>query len=136
MIVRIVYECGRIDVFDTLTFTASAPFGPENMLTEFSVDTSGVEERGLWLTVSWYAARGEYRDGVPDDAIPVARRSKGWRFLLSSKEEVAALSRVELDGVAILERAGGKLLGPGDIAGAMEKREVEEDWGDVDEAGW
>ena len=136
MIVRIIYECGRIDVFDTLTFAASAPFGATNMLTEFSVDTSGVEERGLWLTVSCYAARGEYRDGVPDDAIPIARRSKGWRFLLSSKEEVAGLSRVELDGIAVLERAGGKLLGPDDIANAMEKREVEEDWGDVNEAGW
>lgn len=136
MIVRVVYESGRIDLFDTLTFTAGSPFGSDNVLTELSIDPARIEEEGLWLTVSWYAARREYRESAEGGAIPVARRSKGWRMLLSAKDEVAGIRRVELDGSTLVERVGCSLVCFTKLPGEGERRTVEEDWGDVDEAGW
>lgn len=136
MIVRIVYESGRMDVFDTLAFTAGAPFGASNVLTELSLNPARIEEEGLWLTVSWYAARQEYRESAEDGSIPVARRSKGWRMLLSARDEVAGIRRVEADGSILVERVDGKLVCSTEPPGESARRTVEEDWGDVDEVGW
>lgn len=44
MIVRIVYESGRMDVFDTLAFTAGAPFGASNVLTELSLNPACIRQ--------------------------------------------------------------------------------------------
>ena len=91
MIVKITYDDQRLDVFDTSTFTAGLPLGKANMLTNFEVRFDTMGEGGLWLAAHSYQACGEHED--EDGEIPVARRTKGWRFLLSSAEE---LEHVEL----------------------------------------
>ena len=106
MIVKITYDDQRLDVFDTSTFTAGLPLGKANMLTNFEVrfDTKG----GLWLAAHSYQACGEHED--EDGEIPVARRTKGWRFLLSSAEELEHVELVVVDGEAIIKRVLGHLI--------------------------
>ncbi|WP_460998020.1 hypothetical protein [Trueperella pyogenes] len=85
MNIRITYPGGRIDVFDTNAYATSAPFDSKNMLTDFEIGLGDIEEEGLWLVANYYAAKPEFRKGAA--GIPVARRSRGWRFLLSTAEE-------------------------------------------------
>ncbi|WP_085831217.1 hypothetical protein [Collinsella vaginalis] len=74
MNVGITYPGGRIDVFDTSAYVASAPFDGKNMLTDFEVSLDGSEEEDLWLVANYYAAKAEYREG--STGIPAARRSR------------------------------------------------------------
>lgn len=48
-------------MFDTSAFASSAPFDSKNMLTDFEIILDGIEEKGLWLTANYYAAKAEYR---------------------------------------------------------------------------
>lgn len=102
MNVRITYPGGRIDVFDTSAFASSAPFDSKNMLTDFEISLDGIEEKGLWLTANYYAAKAEYREGTTD--IPAARRSRGWRFLLATADEAKDLCDVTVDGETLIVR--------------------------------
>lgn len=108
MIVRITYDDQRLDVFDTSTFTAALPLGKANMLTNFEVRFDAMGEGGLWLAAHSYQACGEHED--EDGDIPVARRTKGWRFLLSSAEELEHVELVVVDGEAIIKRVLGHLI--------------------------
>ena len=108
MIVKITYDDQRLDVFDTSTFTAGLPLGKANMLTNFEVRFDTMGEGGLWLAAHSYQACGEHED--EDGEIPVARRTKGWRFLLSSAEELEHVELVVVDGEAIIKRVLGHLI--------------------------
>ena len=108
MIVKITYDDQRLDVFDTSTFTAALPLGKANMLTNFEVRFDRLGEAGLWLAAHSYQACGEHED--EDGDIPVARRTKGWRFLLSSAEELEHVELVVVDGEAIIKRVLGHLI--------------------------
>ena len=99
MIVKITYDDQRLDVFDTSAFTAGLPLGKANMLTNFEVRFDRLGEGGLWLAAHSYQACGEHED--EGDEIPVARRTKGWRFLLSSAEELEHVELVVVDGEAV-----------------------------------
>lgn len=114
MIVKITYDDQRLDVFDTCTFTASHPLGERNMLTNFEVRFDTIGEGGLWLATHGYLAT-ESSEG---EDVPVARRAKGWRFLLSSAEELEHVELVVVDGEAILKRVFGQLI---DLQGFDEK---------------
>lgn len=107
MNVRVTYPKGRIDVFDTSAYVASSPFGQDGMLSNFELRLADIEEDGLWLVANYYAAKPEYRDG--EAGIPVARRAKGWRFLLATKDEAARLTDVTVDGEVVIARIAGKL---------------------------
>lgn len=102
MNIRITYPGGRIDVFDTSAYVASAPFDGKNMLTDFEVCLDGIEDEGLWLVANYYAAKPEYREGA--EGIPVARRSRGWRFLLATADEAKSLCDVTIDGEMVVAR--------------------------------
>ena len=108
MIVKITYDDQRLDVFDTSAFTAGLPLGKANMLTNFEVRFDTMGEGGLWLAAHSYQACGEHED--EDGEIPVARRTKGWRFLLSSAEELEHVELVVVDGEAIIKRVLGHLI--------------------------
>ena len=105
MNIRITYPGGRIDVFDTGAYATSAPFDSKNMLTDFEIGLDGIEEEGLWLVANYYAAKPEFREGAK--GIPVARRSRGWRFLLSTAEEAKELCDVTVDGEMVVARVAG-----------------------------
>ena len=105
MNIRITYPGGRIDVFDTGAYATSAPFDSKNMLTDFEIGLGDIEEEGLWLVANYYAAKPEFRKGAA--GIPVARRSRGWRFLLSTAEEAKELCDVTVDGEMVIARVAG-----------------------------
>lgn len=108
MIVKITYDDQRLDVFDTSAFTAGFPLGKTNMLTNFEVRFDTMGEGGLWLAAHSYRASGESEN--KDGEIPVARRTKGWRFLLASAEELEHVELVVVDGEAIIKRVLGQLI--------------------------
>lgn len=110
MIVKITYDDKRMDVFDTSTFTAALPLGKANMLTNFEVRFDGMEDGELWLAAHGYKTEGNDIDEYDAEAVPVAKRSKGWRFLLSSAEELKHVELIVVDGEAVVKRVCGKLI--------------------------
>lgn len=110
MIVKITYDDKRLDVFDTSTFTATVPMGKQNMLTNFEVRFDDMAFDGLWLTAHSYQADDAFKKDAGDDEIPVARRTKGWRFLLASAKELEHVELVVVDGEAIVKRVLGELI--------------------------
>ena len=109
MMVRIEYEGGRTTLFDTLSFTEGSPFSGANMLTEFELEMREEPEKGLWLTANWHQVRDDWRADAPEDGIPAARRSRGWRFMLASEAELGRARRVLLDGDEAFARVRGFL---------------------------
>lgn len=110
MEIRIRYRNNRVDVFDTDTFTKSEPFGNANMLTDFEILFDQLGKTGIWLAAHSYDANQSYRGDIPDDEIPVARRKKGWRFLLAESEEVADIETVSIGSDIALQRICGELV--------------------------
>lgn len=104
MIVRVRYGDGRLETFDTASFTAVAPFQATNMLTDFCLRLDDMEG-GLWLEAHCYdissAYSGEAQQGQGAPAAPVARRKMGWRFLLAEAGELAGVQSVAVDGTAL-----------------------------------
>ena len=188
MIVKITYDDKRLDVFDTSTFTQAMPLGKQNMLTNFEVRFDDMAFDGLWLAAHSYLADEAFKKEATEGEVPVARRTKGWRFLLASSEELDHVELVVVDGEAIVKRVLGELVDlqsfdekayecigssskglherirelylylqkttgeiepyvpgvPRDVAakvlslGAEEAADydIDEEWGDLDEAGW
>lgn len=110
MKIRIRYRSNRVDVFDTDTFTKSEPFGNANMLTDFEILFDQLSKTGIWLAAHSYDANQSYRSDTPDDEISVARRKKGWRFLLAESEEVADIEIVSIGSNIALQRICGELV--------------------------
>lgn len=110
MVIRIRYRNNRIDVFDTDTFTKSEPFANANMLTNFEVQLDQLGTTGIWLAAHSYDANQGYRNDATDDAVPVAHRKKGWRFLLAEIEEVDQIESVSVGGDMALQRICGELV--------------------------
>lgn len=110
MIVKITYDDKRLDVFDTNTFTCPSPLGKQNMLTNFEVRFDDMDSDGLWLAAHSYRIEDSLAREADDDEVPIARRKKGWRFLLSSSEELDHVELVVVDGEAIIKRVCGELI--------------------------
>lgn len=110
MEIRIRYRSNRVDVFDTDTFTKSEPFGNANMLTDFEILLDQLGKTGIWLAAHSYDVSQSYRGDTPDDEIPVARRKKGWRFLLAESEEFAGIETVSIGSDIALQRICGELV--------------------------
>ena len=110
MIVKITYDDKRLDIFDTTTFTAPSPLGKQNMLTNFEVRFDDMEGSGLWAAAHSYRADDSFKGDGDTDGVPVARRTKGWRFLLASAKELDHVELVVVDGEAILKRVCGELI--------------------------
>ena len=103
MIVKITYDDQRLDIFDTSTFTAPMPFGKDNMLTNFEVRFDTLGDGGLWAQAHYYSNDSRFKESGTGE-IPVARWTKGWRFLLASAEEMKHVELVVVDGEAIMKR--------------------------------
>lgn len=110
MIVKITYDDKRLDVFDTATFTAPSALGKQNMLTNFEVRFDDMEGSGLWAAAHSYRIDESFKGDASGDEAPVARRTKGWRFLLASAKELDHVELVVVDGEAILKRVCGELV--------------------------
>lgn len=109
MIIQIRYENGRVDMFDTVSFTAPQPFPTTNMLTNFELRFDELGTCGLWLAAHYYDVSASYREGIADEEVPVARRRKGWRFLLAQASEIEDIRSIDIDGSTVMRRIAGEL---------------------------
>lgn len=110
MKVQVRYRSNRVDVFDTDVFTKAEPFGNANMLTDFELRFDLLGETGIWLGAHSYDASPAYRDDEAAGEVPVARRKRGWRFLLADAGEVADVESVRIGGEVALQRICGELV--------------------------
>lgn len=109
MKVQVKYRSGRLDVFDTDSYTPSQPFGDACMLANYEVRFDDLE-RGLWLQAHFYEADPSFKEGLEDGVVPVGRRSMGWRFLLAESGELDDVEQVLVDGERTLVRMGDGLV--------------------------
>lgn len=109
MKVQIKYGSGRLDVFDTDSYTPAQPFGDGCMLANYEVRFDQLE-KGLWLQAHFYETDPRFKEDLDDGAVPVGRRSMGWRFLLAEKSELSDVEQVLVDGDRMLVRMGEGLI--------------------------
>ena len=109
MKIHIRYENNRLDIFDTDSFTKAEPFDGSSMLTNFEVRMDTLGNTGLWLMVHHYDASEAYSKEAASSETPVARRKRGWRFLLAESSELDEIESVAIDGQPILMRVAGEL---------------------------
>lgn len=110
MRIEMAYRNGRVDVFDTMSFTAPSPLGKENALTNFELRFDELGNTGLWLAAHHYDVNPSDAESCPDDETPVARRRRGWRFLLAEASEIDELESVAVDGEVALVRVLGEMV--------------------------
>ena len=89
MKVQIKYRDGRLDVFDTDSYTPSQPFGDGCMLANYEVRFDQLE-KGLWLQAHFYETDPRFKEDLEDDVVPVGRRAMGaaplgWRRTVLGK---------------------------------------------------
>lgn len=75
MKIEMAYRNGRVDVFDTMSFTAPSPLGKENALTNFELRFDELGKKGLWLAAHHYDVDPSGTEECPDDETPVATSS-------------------------------------------------------------
>lgn len=109
MKVQIKYADGRLDVFDTDSHTPAQPFGQGCLLADYELHFEDMG-KGLWLQAHYYDADPSYREDLEEGAVPVARRSMGWRFLLAEAGELKEVEQVLVDGERALVRMGEALV--------------------------
>ena len=110
MNVNVFYDSGRVDEFDMDHFTHAEPFDGRNMLTNFELRFDDLGKESLWLQAHFYDVRPSYRDDTPPDETPVARRMRGWRFLLVDKSEMAHVAKIVVNGELVAWRQGDDLI--------------------------
>lgn len=109
MKVQVKYRSGRLDVFDTDSYTPAQPFGDGCMLADYEVRFDRLE-KGLWLQAHFYDADPRFKEDLDDGVVPVGRRSMGWRFLLAEEAELKGVEQVLVDGDRMLVRMGEGLV--------------------------
>ena len=110
MNIQVFYNSGRVDEFDVDRFTLPQPFDGNNMLTNFEVRFDNLDTESLWLQAHFYDIRAEYRQDAQADTTPVARRMRGWRFLLVDKTEISHVSKVVVNKEMVAWRVGEDLI--------------------------
>ncbi len=110
MNVQIFYDNGRVDEFDVDHFTLPQPFDGNNMLTNFEVRFDDLDTESLWLQAHFYDIRPEYRQDAKPESTPVARRMRGWRFLLVGKSEMGHVARIVVNSESVAWRQGESLI--------------------------
>lgn len=81
---------------------------PEAVNFELLLDQLG--ETGVWLAAHSYDANPSYRGDAEIGSTPVARRRRGWRFLLAEGAEVDEIETVRIGGDMVLQRICGELV--------------------------
>ena len=89
--------------------------GKENALTNFELRFDELGKKGLWLAAHHYDVDPSGTEECPDDETPVARRRRGWRFLLAEASELDELEWVAVDGELALARVLGEMVDVGQL---------------------
>jgi hypothetical protein len=108
--IEITYKSGKVDVFDTNTFTAPTPFSGTNMLTNFELQLDALSEGGLWLCAHSYDASATYREQTREGETPTAHRKRGWRFLLAEASEVITIEEIVAEDEVVATRVLDELI--------------------------
>lgn len=106
MRIRIAYENGRIDFFDTAKLVAAEPFGRANVMTELSLRLDISDTEGICLDID-YDEMGA-ADG--DGGEPYASRMRGCRVCLAEPADLEKMESAAVDGELVMWRQGGKLV--------------------------
>lgn len=69
----------------------------------------------MWLAAHHYDVDPSGTEECPDDETPVARRRRGWRFLLAEASELDELEWVAVDGELALARVLGEMVDVGQL---------------------
>lgn len=109
MKIQIRYKNNRLDIFDTSSFTKPEPFDDANMLTNFEVRVDELGNTGLWLIAHHYEVSEAIAKTADEGETPVARRKRGWRFLLAESGELPDIESLSIDGQTMLARIAGEL---------------------------
>lgn len=109
MRIQVRYQSNRLDVFDTASFTKPEPFDGANMLTNFEVRVDELGNTGLWLVAHQYEVAEAYAKAADEGETPIARRKRGWKFLLAEAGELPRVESVAIDGQTTLMRIAGEL---------------------------
>ncbi len=110
MNIQVYYDRGRVDEFDTDHLTMPQPFDGNNMLTNYEVRFDNLDTESLWLQAHFYDIRPEYRRVENTDETPVARRMRGWRFLLVDQSELKHVVKIMVNKEMAAWRQGGCLI--------------------------
>ena len=113
------YQTGKIDVFDTATFTATDPFKRDgmNLITEFAIRFDLLEDKnsneGLVVDVYWYDAKIHDKDNAvtsldekKNATLNNALLKASTRIRLISKRELEDVAKITLDGELVEWRQG------------------------------
>lgn len=109
MRIQVRYQNNRLDLFDTASFTKPEPFDGVNMLTNFEVRVDKLGNTGLWLVAHQYEVAEAYAKTTDEGETPIARRKRGWKFLLAEAGELPGVESVAIDGQTTLMRIAGEL---------------------------
>ena len=115
------YQTGKIDVFDTATFTATDPFKRDgmNLITEFAIRFDLLEDKnpneGLVVDVYWYDAKIHDKDNAvtsldekKNATLNNALLKASTRIRLISKRELEDVAKITLDGELVESSSSAK----------------------------
>lgn len=116
MKITVYYQTGKIDQFDTGTFTTQEPFKAEgiNVTTELQLRLDLLKEEGLLLDIFWYDLTA--KSGVSSQneevgaTIAHADRKPGRRVRLVSRSELAGIAKITCDNELLVWRQGSELI--------------------------
>lgn len=108
MNIKITYENGRIESFDTADLTGGSPFGNRSMMTEFDILLDQLD-RGIVVDIHCYEDVGETNE---EHAEPeAAARRMGRRFTLADAQEANRILEIDFGNDVCLWRLGDALVG-------------------------
>lgn len=100
MRVTLSYVDGRVEEFDSDRLTRPDPFPGRSVLSDLVLSLG---DDGMWIELDYYDSQGV----AEGDAL---RRRRGWRAQLATAGELAAASRVDVDGTTRWMRVGDGLV--------------------------
>lgn len=83
---------------------------PGNLLTNYVLDLSNVNDESLWLCSYYYEAAQAYKGEKGPKGLPVTRRHDGWNFLIADAADIQKLNRVTMDGETVLVRVSDEFV--------------------------
>ena len=99
MRVTVSFADGRVEEFDSDRLTCPDPFPGRSVLSDLVLSLG---DDGMWIELDYYDSQGVAEGGA-------LRRRRGWRAQLATAGELAAASRVDVDGATRWMRVGDGL---------------------------